>query len=217
MAADDETKASPGTTVSAETEAHAEGEASSEADATSATDAASATEAGDAADASGEAGVPTGRGRAGRVIAGLVIVALLVATCVLGYLLWQEQRQDALRQSAADEASRLVVQLATYDHTDVDGHLDSVVSEATPGFAERYTEVSEGLRELLASGEGTSSGTVVNAATESVDGDTAVVLVFLDQQVTNVTVPDGRVDSSRMLVTVQRDGDRWLLDDAQLI
>lgn len=211
MAADDETKASPGTTVSAETEAHAEGEASSEADA------ASATEAGDAADASGEAGAPTGRGRAGRVIAGLVIVALLVATCVLGYLLWQEQRQDALRQSAADEASRLVVQLATYDHTDVDGHLDSVVSEATPGFAERYTEVSEGLRELLASGEGTSSGTVVNAATESVDGDTAVVLVFLDQQVTNVTVPDGRVDSSRMLVTVQRDGDRWLLDDAQLI
>ena len=109
------------------------------------------------------------------------------------------------------------MQLATYDHTDVDGHLDSVVSEATPGFAERYTEVSEGLRELLASGEGTSSGTVVNAATESVDGDTAVVLVFLDQQVTNVTVPDGRVDSSRMLVTVQRDGDRWLLDDAQLI
>lgn len=211
MAADDETKASPGTTVSAETEAHAEGEASSEADA------ASATEAGDAADASGEAGAPTGLGRAGRVIAGLVIVALLVATCVLGYLLWQEQRQDALRQSAADEASRLVVQLATYDHTDVDGHLDSVVSEATPGFAERYTEVSEGLRELLASGEGTSSGTVVNAATESVDGDTAVVLVFLDQQVTNVTVPDGRVDSSRMLVTVQRDGDRWLLDDAQLI
>lgn len=211
MAADDETKASPGTTVSAETEAHAEGEASSEADATSATD------AGDAADASGEAGAPSGRGRAGRVIAGLVIVALLVATCVLGYLLWQEQRQDALRQSAADEASRLVVQLATYDHTDVDGHLDSVVSEATPGFAERYTEVSEGLRELLASGEGTSSGTVVNAATESVDGDTAVVLVFLDQQVTNVTVPDGRVDSSRMLVTVQRDGDRWLLDDAQLI
>ena len=211
MAADDETKASPGTTVSAETEAHAEGEASSE------SDAASATDAGDAADASGEAGAPTGRGRAGRVIAGLVIVALLVATCVLGYLLWQEQRQDALRQSAADEASRLVVQLATYDHTDVDGHLDSVVSEATPGFAERYTEVSEGLRELLASGEGTSSGTVVNAATESVDGDTAVVLVFLDQQVTNVTVPDGRVDSSRMLVTVQRDGDRWLLDDAQLI
>lgn len=211
MAADDETEASTGTTVSAETEAHAEGEASSESDATSATD------AGDAADASGEAGAPTGRGRAGRVIAGLVIVALLVATCVLGYLLWQEQRQDALRQSAADEASRLVVQLATYDHTDVDGHLDSVVSEATPGFAERYTEVSEGLRELLASGEGTSSGTVVNAATESVDGDTAVVLVFLDQQVTNVTVPDGRVDSSRMLVTVQRDGDRWLLDDAQLI
>ena len=51
---------------------------------------------------------------------------------------------------------------------------------------------------------------------ERVSGDTAIVLVFLDQEITNVTVPDGRVDSSRMVVTVVRDGDRWLLDDAQL-
>ena len=93
---------------------------------------------------------------------------------------------------------------------------NAVAAEATPGFADRYREVSDGLRDLLASGEGTSNGTVSHAAVESVDGDTAVVLVFLDQEVTNVTVPDGRVDSSRMVVTVVRDGDRWLLDDAQL-
>lgn len=154
--------------------------------------------------------------RAGRAVAGLVIVVLLVAVGVLGYLLWQDQRQDALRQSAADDATRLVIQLATYDHTDVDQNLDAVVAEATPGFADRYREVSEGLRELLASGEGTSTGTVTHSAVESLDGDTAVVLVFLDQEVTNVTVPDGRVDSSRMVVTVVRDGDRWLLEDAQL-
>ena len=154
--------------------------------------------------------------RAARVVAPLVIVVLLVAVVVLGYLQWQDHRAGELRRSAAEDASRLVVQLATYDHTDVDANLDAVVAEATPGFADRYREVSEGLRELLASGEGTSNGTVTHAAVESVDGDTAVVLVFLDQEVTNVTVPDGRVDSSRMVVTVVRDGDRWLLDDAQL-
>lgn len=155
-------------------------------------------------------------GRAGRVIVSLVIVALLVVAVVLGYLLWQDHRQDELRRSAAGDASRLVVQLATYDHTNVDANLDAVVAEATPGFADRYREVSEGLRELLASGQGTSAGTVSHAAVESLDGDTAVVLVFLDQEVTNVTVPDGRVDSSRMVVTVVRDGDGWLLEDAQL-
>ena len=154
------------------------------------------------------------RGR--RVIIASVIVILLLVVAALGYVLWQAHRQDELRHSAAEDASRLVVQLATYDHPDVDANLDAVVAEATPGFADRYREVSEGLRDLLASGEGTSKGTVSHAAVESVDGDTAVVLVFLDQEVTNVTVPEGRVDSSRMVVTVVRDGDRWLLDDAQL-
>ena len=159
----------------------------------------------------------TARPRTGRATVGVAVVVLLaVAAAVLGFLLLQEHRQDDLRRSAAEEASRLVVQLATYDHADVDANLDAVAAEATPGFAARYREVSDGLRDLLASGEGTSTGTVSHSAVESIDGDTAVVLVFLDQEVTNVTVPDGRVDFSRMVVTVVSDGDRWLLDDAQL-
>ena len=160
--------------------------------------------------------VVTGRVVTGRTVSGSVIVLLLVAVAVLGYLLWQDHRQDELRRTATEDAARLVVQLATYDHTDVDANLDAVVAEATPGFADRYREVSDGLRDLLSSGEGTSTGTVSHAAVESFDDDTAVVLVFLDQEVSNVTVPDGRIDSSRMVVTVVRDGNRWLLDDAQL-
>ena len=171
-------------------------------------------EADDDADAGAE-GSRRG-GRAGRILVVVVILALLAATAVLGYLLRQGHQEDELRRAATDDASRLVVQLASYDHTDVDANLAVVTAEATPDFAERYREVSEGLRELLASGEGTSTGTVTHAAAESVDDERAVVLVFLDQEISNVTVPEGRVDSSRMIVTLVRDGDRWLLDDAQL-
>ena len=168
------------------------------------------------ADTGPEATAPPRGGKAGRIVAVVVIVALLAATVVLGFLLWQSNQQDELRRAATDDASRLVVQLASYDHTDVDANLAVVTAEATPDFAERYREVSEGLRELLASGEGTSTGTVTHAAAESVGHERAVVLVFLDQEISNVTVPEGRVDSSRMVVTLVRDGDRWLLDDAQL-
>ena len=152
----------------------------------------------------------------GRVVTTLVVVALLVACGYLGYLVWQGQREDELRRSATEDASRLVVQLASYDHQDVDANLEAVVAEATPGFADRYREVSQGLRELLTSGQGTSTGTVTHAGVQSVDEERAVVLVFLDQEVTNVTVPEGRVDASRMVVTLVRDGDRWLLDGAEL-
>lgn len=168
------------------------------------------------ADTGPEATAPPRGGKVGRLVAAVVIVALLAATAVLGYLLWQGQQEDELRRTATDDASRLVVQLASYNHTDVDENLAVVTAEATPDFAERYREVSEGLRELLASGKGTSAGTVTHAAAESVDEERAVVLVFLDQEITNITVPEGRVDSSRMVVTLVRDGDRWLLDDAQL-
>ncbi|MDV8000015.1 hypothetical protein [Rhodococcus sp. IEGM 1408] len=154
--------------------------------------------------------------RPGRVAVALIVVALLAACGYLGSLAWADHREDELRRSATEDAARLVVQLATYDHTDVDANLDAVVAEATPGFADRYREVSEGLRELLASGQGTSAGTAAYAGVQSVDAGRAVVLVFLDQEVTNVTVPEGRVDSSRMVVTLIRDGDRWLLDAAEL-
>lgn len=163
-----------------------------------------------------EAQGPVGRWGAARIATALLVVALLVACGFLGYMVWQGQRDDQLRHTAREDATRLVEQLATYDHTDVDANLDAVVAESTPGFAEQYSEVSEGLRELLTSGQGTSAGTVTHAAVESVDADSAVVLVFLDQLVTNVTVPEGRTDASRMVVTLQRDGDRWLLDNAEL-
>lgn len=162
-----------------------------------------------------DAGV--GRSRRGRlVVVTLVVVALLAACGYLGYLVWQDDREDELRRTAAEDATRLVVQLATYDHTDVAANIDAVTAEATPAFAERYREVSSGLTELLSSGEGTSTGTVSHAAVESVDAEHAVVLVFLDQEITNVTVPEGRVDASRMAVGLTRDGDRWLLDSADL-
>lgn len=157
------------------------------------------------------------RGRLGRVATATLVVVVLLAACGwLGYLVWVDHREDDLRRTATEDASRLVAQLATYDHTDVDANLEAVVAEATPGFAERYREVSEGLRELLSSGQGTSAATVTHAGVQSVDDERAVVLVFLDQEVTNVTVPEGRVDASRMVVSLVRDGDRWLLDAAEL-
>lgn len=156
------------------------------------------------------------RGRLGRVASVALVVALLAACGWLGYLVWADQREDDLRRTATEDASRLVVQLASYDHTDVDANLEAVVAEATPGFADRYREVSDGLRELLSSGQGTSSATVTHAGVQSVDDERAVVLVFLDQEVTNVTVPEGRVDASRMVVSLARDGDRWVLDAAEL-
>ncbi|MEH6380784.1 MAG: hypothetical protein V7768_03625 [Dietzia cercidiphylli] len=155
------------------------------------------------------------RRNSARIVSAVVVVALVAACAWLGYLVWSDHREDELRRSAVEDATRLVVQLASYDHGDVDANIEAVVADATPEFADRYREVSEGLRELLTNGQGTSTGTVTHAGVQSVDTGSAVVLVFLDQEITNVTVPEGRVDASRMVVTLVRDGNRWLLDSAE--
>src|SRR5699024_8674659 len=145
-----------------------------------------------------------------------ILVALLVACGYLGYLVWQDREDEQLRSTAAAEASRLVEQQATYDLADVDPNLEAVTAEATPEFAESYREDSDGRRELLSNGAGASTRTLVRSAVERVAADSAVVPLCLDQEISNVTVPDGRVDASRMVVGLSRDGDRWLLDSAAL-
>ncbi len=40
------------------------------------------------------------------------------------------------------------------------------------------------------------------------------MLVFLDQDVTNVVVPEGRTDATRFLITLKRIDDTWMLDGA---
>ncbi|WP_156376380.1 hypothetical protein [Rhodococcoides yunnanense] len=47
------------------------------------------------------------------------------------------------------------------------------------------------------------------------DTGSAVVAVFLDQEVRSLTVPDGRTDSSPMMVGLTRLDDRWLLASAE--
>lgn len=159
---------------------------------------------------------PVRHSRLRRVLTALVVVALVAGIGVLGWQWWQQRAEAQLRESAASEASRLVAQLATYDYTDVEANLNTVIADATPEFGNRYREVAAGLEEILVNGQGSSTGTVTHAAVESLTADHATVLVFLDQDVTNLAAPEGRVDASRMVVGLVRDGDRWLLDSADL-
>lgn len=178
-------------------------------DAKAAMDSSASRESGDA--------VPAPRAwRLRRALVALGVIALVTGIGVLGWQWWQQHTETQLRESAASEASRMVAQLATYDYTDVEANLNAVIADATPEFGNRYREVAAGLEEILVNGQGSSTGTVTHAAVEVLTDDHATVLVFLDQEVTNLAAPEGRIDASRMVVGLVRDGDRWLLDSADL-
>lgn len=141
--------------------------------------------------------------------------ALLVAAGCAGYLVHQQNQLDDLRSSALSSAKQYCVELATYDYRAVNANLDAVTASSTPRFGAEYRDVAAQLQKLLSDGQGAATGTAERAGLVSVDTERAEVLVFLDQDVQNAAVPEGRIDASRMVVTLVRQDGRWLLDNAE--
>ena len=160
---------------------------------------------------------PSRQGRAGgttRWVAILSIVVLLAAAGFFGFRWWQAEETAALRDDAVTKAREYAVMLGTYDYRTFDDSLGAVTSNSTAEFAAKYEGVAGDLRGLVENGQGTSVARADHAGLERLDGEIATVLVFLDQDVTNVVVPDGRTDATRFLITLKRVDDRWLLDGA---
>jgi Mce-associated membrane protein len=158
--------------------------------------------------------VSKGAGAARNWIGKSLVLVLAVAAGVFGVLWWQAESADRLRTDALDSAREYAITLGTYNFESFDESLAAVTEISTDKFAEKYNAVAGELRSLVENGQGSSVARADHAAVESVDGDRATVLVFLDQDVKNVAVPDGRTDATRFLITLVRDGDRWLLDGA---
>ena len=161
------------------------------------------------------ADVPSRRGtpRWVVVVAGLLVVALIAASVSLLMQVLDARNTDALRTEAIDTARDYSVALSSFDFENLDANRDAIVSQSTPEFAGKYSEMVDALRQIVTDGKGKATATVEHIGVESIDGDRAVVLVFVDQQATNVVSPDGNTQKYRMVVSLTRDGDRWVVDN----
>ncbi|MEE2030814.1 hypothetical protein [Rhodococcus chondri] len=143
-----------------------------------------------------------------------VIVLLVLAAAFSGFRWWQAEEVASLRAEAVGKAREYAVALGTYDYQSFDESLAAVTANSTAEFSEKYNGVARDLRGLVENGQGASVARADHAGLESLDGDVATVLVFLDQDVKNVVVPEGRTDATRFLITLKRVDGRWLLDGA---
>ncbi|MBB3037685.1 hypothetical protein [Hoyosella altamirensis] len=164
---------------------------------------------------------PGPRGRAKPLL--VLAFAGLIALCgVLGYLYWDTSRgeralaqAETLRIQAVSDASTYAELMGSYTYTDLEQSFSDVISVSTPEFAAEYETVANELRDAVTESRGVSRGSAIHAAAQSVDQNQATVLVFLNQEVTNVLRPEGGIEASRLVVSLERDEDRWLLSDVQ--
>lgn len=145
------------------------------------------------------------------VLAGVlaVFVALVAVSGVLGWLLWQSHQVTQAGQQARDAAVSYAQVLTSIDSDKVDENFDQVLAGATGEFKDMYSESSVQLRQLLIDNKATAHGVVVESAVQSATKDNVVVLLFVDQSVANASVPDPRLDRSRIKMTMEKVDGQW--------
>lgn len=151
-------------------------------------------------------------------IALAALLAVSVAASVTFGLLFKG-KADAQSASAAalDTARSYAVTITTYDYRELDQNIADVLEGATGEFKDQYSGASKSLRQLIEEAKATAKGTVIDASVKSATDDTAEVMLFVDQSVTNVGTKQPRIDRNRVLMTLERRDDRWLASGVEIL
>jgi Mce-associated membrane protein len=147
----------------------------------------------------------------------LLLVASLAVSGFLGWKQWQEHQVKQAGEQAQQAAVSYAQVLTSIDSNKVDENFRQVLDGATGEFKDMYTRSSVQLRQLLIDNKATAHGVVVDSAIQSESANKVVVLVFIDQTVTNMAVPDPRIDRSRIKMTMEKVDGRWRASKVELL
>ncbi|MFI5508924.1 DUF3329 domain-containing protein [Mycobacterium sp. NPDC051804] len=152
--------------------------------------------------------------RIGAVVA--IFIAALGTSGFLGWQLWQEKQVDQASQQAQQAAVTYAQILTSIDSNKVDENFAQVLDGSTGEFKDMYSQSSVQLRQLLIDNKATAHGVVLDSAVQSASKDKVVVLLFVDQSVSNTSVPDPRVDRSRIKMTMENVDGQWRASKVEL-
>jgi Mce-associated membrane protein len=139
----------------------------------------------------------------------LIVIAALALSAVSGWLWWQQRALTEAGEQAQQAAVAYAQILTSIDSSKVDENFSQVLDGATGEFKDMYSQSSTQLRQLLVDNKASAHGVVVESAIQSTSKNKVVVLLFVDQSVSNTTVPDPRIDRSRIKMTMEFVDGRW--------
>ena len=121
----------------------------------------------------------------------------------------QSEAEDR-RQEVLTAARQAALNITSIDNEDFQNDVDLVLEGATGAFRADFEARSKDLESVLVENQVVSEGTVVEAGIVRSDERTATALVVVDGNVRNTAAPEGRVNTYRMKLELERPGGRWL-------
>jgi Mce-associated membrane protein len=151
-------------------------------------------------------------------VASVVVLAVLAAVTVAlaGLVVARVSSVNAVDGTRGDvvgAATSGVATVLSYDYRHLDSDFARAQGLLTPKFRKQYDDTTaKGVRPLAAKYKAISSADVSAAGVVEAGRDRAIVLVFVNQTVTNSQLTAPRLDRSRIKVTLVRSHGRWLID-----
>jgi Mce-associated membrane protein len=155
-----------------------------------------------------------------RLLIGLVVLCLVLC-CVAGFAWWRAEHPDEgaapdgaitsteARDAGMTAAARLTEKVLSYDWKTLDGDNKAAQEVLAPSFRSEYAKTMAGVKAKAVKNQvklkASAAATSIVSATEN----KVVALVFVNQTTTAKGNTNQRVDSSRVLVTLTRNGGDW--------
>ncbi|MFJ2834340.1 hypothetical protein ACIO52_03170 [Nocardia sp. NPDC087230] len=148
----------------------------------------------------------------------LLAVCLVSAAAVTTVGASDARAADRAGREARDFAVETVSQILSYDHRNVEQHFTSVLDSLGGEFRPQFEEVS---RQVIVPSaqkrQVVTNADVVGSSVIDARPDRAELLLFVNQSTTSAEQPETKIDGSRVRVTVERIGSRWLIVDMKPI
>lgn len=153
---------------------------------------------------------------------GGALILLVVAGLVLSILEWTNSSNrynsdKSLRSSALSAATTYGVYLSSYDYKNLNGPdtpWAEVDAHSTAAFRKTFDSTKSTLAGALASYKATASAKVIAAGLSSVSSSRAVVLLFINQTITNTAQKSGPTTQPfGVEVVLARQHGKWLIDN----
>ena len=153
----------------------------------------------------------------GKVGAIALVVVLLASAGVAAWLYFKQYRPDQQTNDAAatvalNAAKNGTVALLSYSPESLDKDFAAAKSHLTGDFLSYYTQFTQQIVTPAAKQKSVkTSAAVVRAGVADLHPDSAMVLVFINQNTTSKENPDGSFAASAVKVGLKKINDTWLI------
>ncbi len=170
-------------------------------------------------EADGPAAGPSARLIVATAVASVLAVAMIVVTIALGVHLHKRVNDANASSDASAVASRALTAVLSYNYLHMDADRNRAIQFLTPAYAKEYVKTFD----LLTQGpNGTPGGaektqavvtaTVLNTGVVDADANTVRVLAFVNQSSVKGSAA-AAIFQNRVVATMVRSGDSWLISD----